>query len=176
MVQYRELGREEINRELFRHFIRHQNVTKCWRKEKGTWSVKNAPFVDDWSENDYKVLVNCLRNTLSKGGFVYAAFWEEKLKGFVSVESDFFGGEEKYLDLTSIHVSEDMRGKGIGRRLFSAAKKWAKENGGKKLYISAHSAVESQSFYKAMGCREAKVYNRQHVEAEPYDCQLECLL
>lgn len=92
------------------------------------------------------------------------------------MESEFFGGEEKYLDLTSIHVSEDVRGKGIGRRLFSAAKKWAEEKGAKKLYISAHSAVESQSFYKAMRCREAKVYHRQHVEAEPYDCQLECPL
>ena len=132
--------------------------------------------MDDWSENDYKILVDCLKNTLLTEGFVYAAFWNENLKGFVSVESEFFGGEEKYLDLTSIHVSEDVRGKGIGRRLFSAAKKWAEEKGAKKLYISAHSAVESQSFYKAMGCREAKVYHRQHVEAEPYDCQLECPL
>lgn len=50
------------------------------------------------------------------------------------------------------------------------------ENGAKKLYISAYSAVESQSFYKAMGCMEAQVYNMEHVEKEPYDCQLECKL
>ena len=43
-----------------------------------------------------------------------------------------------------------------------------------KLYISAHSAVESQAFYKAMGCVEAEVYHQGHVEEEPYDCQLEC--
>ncbi|MDE6905002.1 MAG: GNAT family N-acetyltransferase [Lachnospiraceae bacterium] len=176
MIRYRELHIEEINRELFKYFIRHQNVTKCWRKENHTWVVKNAPFVDDWSENDYKILVNCLKNTLSTGGFVYAAFVEGSLKGFVSVESKFFGGEEKYLDLSSIHVSEDMRRNGMGGSLFHAAKKWAKEKGAKKLYISAHSAVESQSFYKSMGCREARIYNRQHVEAEPYDCQLECAL
>ena len=41
---------------------------------------------------------------------------------------------------------------------------------------SAHSSVESQAFYRKMGCVEAMVYNRQHVEAEPYDCQLECVL
>ena len=40
--------------------------------------------------------------------------------------------------------------------------------------ISAHSAVESQAFYKSMGCVEAEVYNQKHVEDEPYDCQLEC--
>ena len=42
-----------------------------------------------------------------------------------------------------------------------------------KLYISGHSAVETQAFYKAMGCVEAKEYNQKHVELEPYDCQLE---
>lgn len=46
----------------------------------------------------------------------------------------------------------------------------------KKLYISTHSSVESQAFYKAMGWIETKVYNQKHVEDELYDCQLECVL
>ena len=69
-----------------------------------------------------------------------------------------------------------MRHQGIGEKLFSEAKRWAKNNGGKKLYISAHSAVESQAFYRKMGCVEAALYNKEHVEQEPYDCQLECSL
>ena len=43
-----------------------------------------------------------------------------------------------------------------------------------ELTISAHSSVESQAFYKAMGCREAEQYSAAHVEREPFDCQLEC--
>ena len=78
------------------------------------------------------------------------------------------------MDLSSIHVSEDMRGRGIGRELFRIAKNWAKQHGAKKLYISAHSAVESQAFYRAMGCVEAQEYNPEHVAKEPCDCQLEC--
>ena len=66
-----------------------------------------------------------------------------------------------------------MRGTGIGKKLFNAAKDWANKHGAKKLYISAHSAVETQAFYKAMGCTEAQVYNQKHTEAEPFDCQLE---
>ena len=112
--------------------------------------------------------------TIASDGFVYAAFYDGKLKGFVSVESEIFGGKQGYCDLSSIHISEDMRRKGIGRTLFLAAKEWAKQKGAKKLYISAHSAVESQAFYKSMGCVEAEVYNKKHVEDEPYDCQLEC--
>lgn len=173
-IIYKNLQENEISRELFRHFVRHQTVVKCRRKENGKWIIKDDPFIDDWSEADYKFLVSCLRNTAATGGLVYAAFCEGVLKGFVSVEPKLFGENHRYLDLSSIHVSEDMRGKGVGTALFRAAKEWAKAHGAKKLYISAYSAVESQAFYHKMGCAEAAVYNQSHVEAEPYDCQLEC--
>lgn len=174
MVIYRNIESEELSRELFSHFIRRQEVVKCWRREGGEWVIRDAPFIDDWSEEDYAFLVTCLKNTVQTGGFVYGAFLDGELKGFVSAEPGLFGGEHKYIDLSSIHVSEDMRGSGIGRTLFEAAKIWAKDQGAEKLYISAHSAVESQAFYKKMGCREAELYHQGHVEAEPYDCQLEC--
>lgn len=175
-IEYRDLGKEEISRELFGQFIRRQEVVKCWRRVDGEWVVRDDPFVDDWSEEDYQKLVACLRNTVATGGFVHAAFCDGVLKGFASVESPLFGGEQGYLDLSSIHVSRDMRGKGIGRCLFLAAKDWARAHGGRKLYISAHSAVESQAFYKAMGCVEAEAYHPGHVAEEPFDCQLECRL
>lgn len=176
MITYRGINDEELTRELFGSFVRRQVVVDCLRREEGKWVVKADPFIDDWSEADYGTLVACLKNTLKTGGFVYGAFLANNLKGFVSVEADFFGGENKYLDLTSIHVSQDMRRSGIGRKLFGAAKEWAKEQGAGKLYISAHSAVESQRFYRSMGCVEAVEYNKEHVEAEPFDCQLECVL
>ncbi len=172
---YRELKLEELDISLWESFIRHQVVDKCWCKENGKWVIKSEPFVDDWKEQEYNFLVQCLKNTISQGGVVYGAFEENKLKGFVSVEGEIFG-QDKYMDLTSIHVSEDMRGHGIGKELFKIAKAFAKDKGAKKLYISAHSAVETQAFYKAMGCVEARVYNQAYVEAEPYDCQLECML
>ena len=104
---------------------------------------------------------------------VMGAFCAGQLKGFVSVESRPLGKNRNYLDLSSIHVSEDRRRKGLGRELFMAAARWAKEHGAEKLYISAHSAVESQAFYRAMGCREAEEYDTAHAEKEPCDCQLE---
>ena len=179
-IYYRTLRADEISRELFRDFVRHQNVVKCWRKENGKWIIREDPFTDDWSEDDYQFLTACLKNTVQTGGLVCAAFCSHatgsSLKGFVSVEPALFGGTQGYLDLSSIHVSEDMRGMGIGKCLFGAAKEWARKKGARKLYISAHSAVETQAFYKAMGCVEAQVYNQRHVEQEPYDCQLECAL
>lgn len=176
MVQYRKLGTDEITVDLFRTFRRRQIVTDCWRKENGQWVIKSDPFIDDWNQNDHKFLVRCLKNTLSTGGLVYGAFVNGELKGFTSVEGAPIGSRLQYMDLTSIHVSQDMRGQGIGRELFAAAKSFAREKNAEKLYISAHSAVESQAFYRAMGCAEAEEYISEHVEREPYDCQLECPL
>ena len=173
-IEYRNLQEEDISRELFGQFVRRQEVVDCWRRVDGEWVIKPDPFVDDWSEEDYRKLAACLKNTAATGGLVRAAFCHGALKGFVSVEAEAFGGEQGYLDLSSIHVSQDMRGRGIGRELFLAAKDWARARGGRKLYISAHSAVESQAFYQAMGCVEAEVYHAGHVAEEPYDCQLEC--
>lgn len=118
LLKYRALYADEICRELFNDFIRHQIVTKCWRKENGKWIIKDAPFVDDWIEKDYQILVSCLKNTVLSNGLVYAAFYDGNLKGFVSVEPEIFGGEQGYCDLSSIHISEDMRNKGIGKTLF----------------------------------------------------------
>ncbi len=90
-IIYKKLQEGEIRQELFLHFIRHQTVVKCWRKENDKWVIKDDPFIDDWSEADYKFLVFCLRNTVATGGLVCAAFYDGVLKGFVSVEPKLFG-------------------------------------------------------------------------------------
>ena len=176
MIEYRPIQEDELCPALFSHFLRHQVVEQCWRRDGGNWVIRDVPFIDDWTEAEYLQLIDCLRNTLRTGGFVCAAFAGGWLKGFVSVEPELFGGEQRYLDLSSLHVSEDMRRESIGTVLFQAAKDWAAAHGAAKLYISAHSSVESQAFYSKMGCVEAAVYNQSHVEAEPFDCQLECPL
>ncbi len=135
--------------------------------------IRPDPFVDDWSREDYRFLLECLKNTVRTGGVVIGAFLQERLKGFASVEAERLGTMCQYADLTSLHVSEELRGRGIGKALFSLAAAWAEGHGAEKLYISAHSAAETQAFYRGLGCVEAQEYQQKHVEQEPYDCQLE---
>ncbi len=175
-VQYRPLALEELERSLFAHFIRRQEVTDCWRRAGEGWVIRPDPFIDDWSEADYQVLLRCLRDTVQAGGWVYGAFVEGALKGFAAATPKIFGGEHRYIDLAAIHVSADCRGRGMGRALFEAAAQWARERGALKLYISAHSAVESQAFYERMGCVDAQRPEPRHVAAEPFDRQLELKL
>lgn len=172
----REIQKTELTPALFVDFYRHQLVTKCWRKINGSWLIIDNPFTEDWGEKDFVLLAECLRNTIAAGGVVFGAMIDKKLKGFASVENSFFGSKLQYLELSSIHVSEDCRGSGLGRRLMNCAKTWAKAQGAEKLYISAHSSVESQAFYKAMRCIEAEEYSQFHVEKEPCDCQLEVVV
>ena len=176
MIVYKELAVEDINRSMFDFFDRTQVVTKCWRKIDGEWLIKDVPFIDNWSEEEYQEGVQYLKSLIESKGYVIGAFYNGQLKGFASVEPVIFGTSAKYMDLSNIHVSQDMRRNGIGNELFILAKKWEKEQHAEKLYISAHSAIESQAFYKSMGCVEAVEYNKQLVEKEPCDCQLECVL
>lgn len=175
-IVYRHIVPAELNPALFISFTRTQIVRDCYRLVNGAWSVRYDPFVDDWSETDYELLVKYLRDTLASDGLLYGAFVNQMLKAFVSVERTLFGSEKQYADLTNLYVSQELRGLGIGRRLFVTAKEYAQTIGAKKLYISAHSAVETQAFYRAMGCVEALEYNKRHVVEEPYDCQMECIL
>ena len=172
-IQYKKLKANEITVDLFKDFNRYQKVTKCWRKVEDKWVLEDIAFTEEWTSKEYEFLVKCLQNTVNTGGVVFAAFKDESLAGFVSVENTFFGSQKEYLQLSSIHVTFEGRGMGIGRKLFDLAVNSARDMGAKKLYISAHSSEESQAFYKKLGCVEAMEYNKKLVDDEPCDCQLE---
>lgn len=176
MTEYRELRAEEMNGALLMGFHRKQIVTKCWRKMDGAWTTIDNPFEEDWGEADLARVADGVAETITAGGFAVGAFVDGALKGFAAVAAEPMGSAKQYLELTMIQVSQEQRGTGIGRALFTRAKEFAKSHGAKKLYISAHSSVESQAFYRAMGCVEATEYDRAHAEAEPCDCQMECVL
>lgn len=170
---YKELKEQEINAELFSSFDRYQEVKKCWRKTENGWELKDIAFIERWDEKDIAFLVKCLRNTVTSGGYVIGALGDGTLAGFASVEAGRIGSRKQYIELSCIHVSCGHRGHRIGRNLFWYACVKARELGGEKLYISAHSSEETQAFYQAMGCVEAKEYQEKSVQEEPFDCQLE---
>lgn len=175
-MRYRPLSGGEIEVPLFSSFIRRQEVTLCLRRIGGAWRETPAPFIDDWDEEDYAFLVRCLRSTVRAGGVVFGAFSGGELKGFASVEAAPAGSRGQYRDLTSLHVSADLRRHGAGKQLFALAAAWARSQGAQKLYISSHSAVESQAFYAAMGCTDAQEIDEDHARREPFDRRLEYLL
>lgn len=168
------LSEPQITRELFRHFNRRQEVTKCWQKQQGKWVLNDVCYVDDWNESQYRFLVECLKNTVDTNGIVLGAFAEGKMVGFASVENKLFGSGQQYAQLSCIHVSCECRGLGLGKKLFQYASYGAKKLGAEKLYISSHPAQETQAFYHKMGCVEAKEYESELAEED--ELQLECVV
>ncbi len=172
--EYREIGHGELTVELFRDFHRHQEVTRCWRKENDQWVVKPIVFTEDWGQKEFEFVCWCLKVTLEEGGRVLGAFIGGKLIGLVAVAFSPLGSRGQYREMSCLYVSQELRGQGVGRALFDYAKIFVRELGGEKLYVSSHSCVETQAFYKAMGCVEAEEYSQEHVEREPFGCQIEC--
>ncbi len=130
-IRYALLQSEDISAALFNHFQRCQTVTRCWRKQDGKWTIQDIAFVDDWSAAEYGKLVTDLIDTCNQGGAVIAAFCGDQLKDFAAVLPTLFGQHGEYLDIPSLHVSQEMRGCGIGSALFGMAKQWAKAHGAK---------------------------------------------
>ena len=144
MISYKILHTKDMNRNLFDHFIRHQTVVKCWRREHGSWIIRDDPFTDDWSEDDYRQLISHLKSLLCSNGFVCGAFYQNTLKGFVSVDAKWLGGYGEYLDLTNLHVSEDMRRMGIGRTLLDV---WIQGYTAGSMSKRSHMTVRWSMYY-----------------------------
>ena len=168
----RDISLDEVSPALFDGFIRHQEVTRCLRREIGAWVVKDIAFTEEWGSADFVNLSDELRAVLLGGGFAAGAFAGGGLAGFVIVSGELF---LNYAILLNMQVSYPFRGRGLGRGLFNEAKRFARELGAEKLYISSHSSLESQAFYEKMGCADAEKITRL-AALEPCDRQLECSL
>lgn len=175
-IIYRVLSPDDLVPQLLDGFDRYQEVTKCWRRENGEWVLRDVVFTEQWGRKELLGLTGDLLGIARRGGFVCDAEQGGRVIGIASLDSEFFGSRNQYLELCSIHVSAESRGKGVGRTLFGRVCDEARRRGAKKLYISAHSSAETQAFYHAMGCVEAEEYSRKRAESEPCDVQMELVL
>ena len=117
-----------------------------------------------------------LRKTVKSGGAAFGYTEGDKILALASVGSTFFGVSSKYLQLELLLVTNELRGKGIGRLLLEKSADFARTLGAEKLYISGHSCVETQAFYKAMGCVHTVELNSELFYREPFDVHLEYAL
>lgn len=155
------------------NFVRRQNVKKCWRKAGNDYVLLPVAYTEEWSLSECREFAKKILYQVSLGSIAYGAIENNRIVGFALVTNKRFGSKNQYVDLAEFYVSEPYRRKGIGKKLFQMSCKAAKSLGGKKLYISAHSAEESIAAYKSYGCVLAKEINRILAEKEPCDLQLE---
>ena len=153
-------------------FVRHQQVTECWRQPDSGWRLVPCVFTEEWDAARLREEAAELLALSRAGKPAFVACAGECVVGFISL-GERLGSGRQYIDLRSFHTSQPWRGRGVGRLLFDAACAAARQAGAEKLYISAHSSRESQAAYRALGCVPAQEIDVEHAAAEPFDVQLE---
>lgn len=171
-IEIRQLTRDNFHADSLDGFIRHQEVTECWRCVDGEWQLLPIAFTEDWDlPRLYDEAADLLR-TIDEGKPVIGAFDGVKVVGYAQL-GERLGSRRQYIELVGFHVSEPYRKQGIGCRLFSAICESARATGADKLYISAHSSKESQAVYRALGCVYAEEIDSIRAANEPCDVQME---
>ena len=170
----RELFAADIFPGLLTPFVRTQQITKCWLQRDGGWVIDDAPFLDEWEPDEKREREQNFLRYLEEGGSVFGAFDSAgDLIGFSVLRGPLFGQTARYAELKQLHVSAPWRGHGLGKKLFLLACGRALENSADKLYISAQSSVETQAFYRGLGCDFAAEVNPAIAEHSPIDIQME---
>jgi ribosomal protein S18 acetylase RimI-like enzyme len=175
-INYQFMDLTSLQSTNLKKFNRYQETNTVLYKDNDQYRIKSDHFVDQWDDNKKTLVLQDLQECVKSGGIVVGAFVEGDLIGFANVEGDLFGSKQEYRELTYIHVSNELRNSGIGKKVFQLCCEKAKEMGTKKLYIAAHPSEETQHFYRKMGCTYAVEINQTIFEKEPLDIQLELIL
>lgn len=167
----KEFTRELIHDKMLDHYVRTQKVESHYYFENGTKLVRPISFTDDWSK---EVRIDIINNYFrSKNHYAAGVLHDGEVIAFYVISRALMKENNHYLQLAHLQVSAQHRKKGLGKKLFYDAVLKAKHYGAKKLYISAHSAYETQQFYLGLGCVDALWKDPESVEQEPYDIQME---
>jgi len=167
------INQEELSEDSLENFSRYQITEYVRYKNISDFSTKYDKFIENWTREKKREITSFLRECIKDNGIVLGVFYQNLLKGFSCLPNRFYGDNNEYIELSYIHVSSEIRNKGIGKKLFLKTIEYAKDMGAKKIYISAHPAVETQAFYDSVGCIPAKKIIDEIYKREPLDIQLE---
>jgi len=160
-ITCRAMTVQDLHIHMMDDFDRHQEITRIVRKN-GRVKKLRRPRVEDWTAEGK---TNFIRNWfISKvymrqfypgQPFVYAAFRGDQVIAF-AIWDHYWGEEKEYAVLLRLFVSRECRRMGLGRKLFELCAEAAKNEGAQSLFISTEFALETQMFYRSLGCTAAK--------------------
>lgn len=173
MITGRQLLREEIERVW--EIDRSEVVDMVYYLDDGALVLKPEHHdVAGWppgkADEDTPILLDCF----DRGGWFYGVFDAAKLAGVVVLDNKRIGDGRDQLQLKFLHVSRSYRRTGMGAQLFGLAKTTAREQGARRLYVSATPSENTINFYLRLGCVLAEEPDRDLFALEPEDIHLVC--
>lgn len=177
-IVLRKVTYGEITEDWLDSFERYQESSQWYHYEGDELVLGEEWFVDDWDLEEKREKAAFIRQSLTEGAVLIAAFhMPEPLWGADNTETPRDLAEasnpvqtktlagftlvlppvkEGYAELSKLHVARSMRHKGLGRALFSEAKKAAGAMGAQWLFMATNPAMETQKFYMAVGCEDGR--------------------
>lgn len=172
-IRFQRLDKSSFNERSLDGFERRQTVRACWRRQNGAWTLARLAYEEGWNLPERRAIAADIARRMAAELSAFGAFHGDQLIGFITVSHALFGRSVRYAQLACFQVSAPFRRQGVGRQLFALAAQEARSLGADKLYISACSAVETLSAYRALGCTAASEINARLAAEEPYDVPLE---
>ena len=152
---------EDLHTRMMDDYDEYQEITHIMRKN-GRVKKLRKPRVEDWPAEGKTIFVKnwfipkvYMRQYYPGQPFVFAAFLGDQVIAF-AIWDHYWGEEKEYAVLLRLFVSRECRRMGLGRQLFTLCAQAARAEGAQKLFISTEPTVETQQFYKSMGCTAAK--------------------
>lgn len=174
MIRLRQLAKDDLHDDFLKGYIRYQETKKLVRVVDGKLTVIPEYFVETWNSDKLTEISRYLKQCIIDGGKVVAIMKKDRCIGFANVENKTY--QDRYFAVHYCHISKPYRNKGLGKKLFNKLVEVSKSLGVNKLYISSHPAIETQAFYKSVGCVSASTIVTELYEIEPLDIQLEYVI
>jgi predicted N-acetyltransferase YhbS len=174
-MNIRLLQRDEIP--LIWQIDRREVIDNVYYLRQGKLVLEPEHYdMQGWPPGEAEAYTPILLDCYERGGFFWGAFEEDILVGVSVLENKFIGSQQDTLQLKFLHVNRDLRGQGLGTKLFHVAAEKARELGARKLYISATPSEHTVNYYVQLGCILATELDPELFALEPEDIHLEYVI
>lgn len=173
MIEYRPLRRDEIP--AIWTIDRRERIERIFRARPDGLVLEDATFdVPGWEPGKADEMTPVFEASFDAGAYFCGAFDGDRLVGIAVLENEFFGPDERTLQLSFLHVSDGTRGTGVGKELFERARSEARRRGAARMYVSASPTERTVRFYLARGCAVLSEPDARLFALEPEDIHLAC--
>ncbi|EJC61941.1 hypothetical protein QWA_13112 [Alcaligenes faecalis subsp. faecalis NCIB 8687] len=129
-----------------------------------------------WLEGDPEKYHPEHEEAFHRGAWFMGVFKDDRLVAAVGLDRLPLGPQGDWRQLFFLHVSQALRGQGMGACLLDQAKKQAILWGAKAVYVSATPSVNTVDFYRAQGFVIAPEPDPRLFALDPEDIHLLCHL
>jgi GNAT superfamily N-acetyltransferase len=173
MINIRQLDKSDIGR--IADIDRSEHVTVGYVIREGELIAEEVDWqVPQWSTDDHpewsvQARIEAWAPYLEQGGTMFGAFDGDVMVGVTMYQPKL---TEDMAQLAILFVSNGYRRRGIAARLAAEVEQLAREDGSKRLYVSATPSQSAVGFYQSQGFEVVEKPHPELYALEPEDIHM----